>query len=195
MSGQSGAGSCNLSTFTTIATLNSNRTLELSAASGVAMTAAGACTFNITTVTNPNSANHSFYARVYTFDTTAHASSYSPGVLTNVIDDGGFAMSTASQITITATVQETLTFCVSGALPGAGCSGLSAPALVIGHGSPSVITASAVDQTPAYTQTTTNANGGVVVRMKATNPVPTAASARVVEQPATYPVLVTVQPH
>ncbi len=48
-------------------------------------------------------------------------------------------------------------------------TGLSAPALVIGHGSPSVITAAAVDQTPAYAQTTTNANGGVVVRMKATN--------------------------
>ncbi len=32
VSGQSGAGSCNLSTFTTIATLNTNRTLELSAA-------------------------------------------------------------------------------------------------------------------------------------------------------------------
>jgi hypothetical protein len=133
------------------------------------MTATGACTFNITTVTNPNSANHSFYARVYTFDTTAHASSYSPGVLTNVIDDGGFALSTASQITISATVQETLTFCVSGAAPGSACTGLSAPALVIGHGNPSIITASAVDQTPAYAQTSTNANGGVVVRMKASN--------------------------
>lgn len=169
ISGQSGAGSCNLSTFTTAATLNSNRTLELSAASGVAMTAAGACTFNITTVTNPNSANHSFYARIYTFDTTAHASSYSPGILTNVIDDGGFALSTAAQITVSATVQETLTFCVSGAAPGAGCSGLSAPAVTIGHGSPLVITAAAVDESPAYTQVTTNANSGVIVRMKATN--------------------------
>jgi hypothetical protein len=169
VSGQSGAGSCNLSTFTTAAELNTNRTLELSAGSAVAMTAGGACTFNITTVTNPNTANHSFYARVYTFDTTAHATSYSPGVLTNVIDDGGFALSTASQITISATVQETLTFCVSGASPGAGCSGLSAPAVTIGHGSPLVITASAVDESPAYTQVTTNANSGVVVNMKATN--------------------------
>ena len=170
VSGQSGAGSCNLSTFTTIATANSNRTLILTAGSAVSMTAGGACTFNITTVTNPNTANHSFYARVYTYDTAAHAALYAiGGTNAGVVDNGGFALSTGSQIIISATVQETLTFCVSGASPGAGCSGLSAPAVTIGHGSPLVITASAVDESPAYTQVTTNANSGVVVNMKATN--------------------------
>ena len=169
VSGQSGAGSCNLSTFTTASTLNSNRTLELSAGAAVSMTSGGACTFNITTVTNPNSANHSFYARVYTYTLTTNANSYSPGVLTNVTDDGGFALSTASQITISATVQETMTFCVSLAAPGNGCTGLTTPAIVIGHGSPPVITSSQVDATPAYAQVTTNASAGFSVRMKASN--------------------------
>jgi hypothetical protein len=163
-------GSCVLTAFTTVTTANSNRTLEFyDNAGAVAETSGGVCTFNVTTVTNPSTANHSFYARVYTMDTTTHTTGYAAGTATGSVDSGGFALSTASQITISATVQETLTFCVSGALPGAGCSGTSTPALTIGHGAPPVITASAVDQAPAYAQTTTNANGGIAVDMKASN--------------------------
>jgi hypothetical protein len=164
------SGSCVLTAFTSVTTANSNRTLEFyDNTAPVSETSGGVCTFNVTTVTNPSTTNHTFYARVYMMDTKADTTGYAAGTAAGAVDAGGFALSTASQITISATVQEQLTFCVSGASPGGGCSGTTTPNLTIGHGSPPVITASAVDETPAYAQTTTNANGGVIVRMKASN--------------------------
>ncbi|MFA5172715.1 MAG: hypothetical protein WC426_14225, partial [Sulfuriferula sp.] len=75
-------------------------------------------TLSITGITNPTNVgtgvnNGTFYARVLSYDTAAHAKAYltaTPG--TGVIDSGGFAMSTASKLTVTAKVQEKLTFCV-----------------------------------------------------------------------------------
>lgn len=72
-------------------------------------------------VTNPNGGtigvapenNITFYARIMTFDTAAHAEAYTAtGANTGNIDAGGIALSTANQLTITAKVQERLTFCV-----------------------------------------------------------------------------------
>lgn len=133
--------------------------------------------FQITGVHNPSTTG-SFYARIYTFDTSADttggytcATGTTRGVTsstTGVMDYGGVALSTVTQISITATVQETLTFCVSGGVIGSGCSGTTTPSLTIGTGTPAVLT-TAGQASRAYTQLTTNANGGVVVRMKATN--------------------------
>jgi len=102
--------SANISTYTTVATLNSNRTLELSGTAGAVSTA---ITFNITTVTNPATTNTTFYGRILTFDTTTHANSYTPtGANTGLVDAGGIALSTAANIVITSKVQEQLSFCV-----------------------------------------------------------------------------------
>ncbi|HET7827667.1 MAG TPA: hypothetical protein VFK97_02260 [Candidatus Saccharimonadales bacterium] len=75
-------------------------------------------TFNITSVTN-SSTNGSFYARIVTFDTSAHTTSeYTctgatrPSSYADGIDYGGVALSTAQNIAITAKVFETLSFCV-----------------------------------------------------------------------------------
>lgn len=77
-------------------------------------------------VTNPSTTNKTFFARVLTFATQVGAEEYestdiddannNSGVLGNgphvIHDAGGFAMSTAAQITITSKVPEKLTFCV-----------------------------------------------------------------------------------
>ncbi len=173
VSGQSTTAGCNISTFTvTTGTAADANTLELSAASAINVTTTPcAVSFNITTVTNPNSANHPFYARIYTYDTKAHADSYVPGGSTGIVDDGGVALSTAALISVTATVQEQMTFCVTISVITGTCGGaLAAPSITIGHGSPVVLTSSQVDiaDNSVKTQITTNA-GAWAVRMKAGN--------------------------
>jgi hypothetical protein len=115
-----------------------------------------------------------FYARIYSYvaQTNDYTSAAVPGT---VADFGGIALSTASQISITAKVQETLTFCVSGtpqtAANTTAClvGDITAPTLTIGHGSPATIDSSAVDVASAYTQVSTNASGGISMRMKSGN--------------------------
>ena len=174
VSGQSTTAGCNISTFTvTTGTAAGAHTLELSAASAINVTTTPcAISFSVTNVTNPNSANHSFYARIYTYDTKAHADSYTAGGSTGVVDSGGIALSTSALITVTATVQETMTFCVTTSSITGTCGGaLAAPAITLGHavGSSTVLTATQVDIAGVNTQISTNANGGWVVRMKAGN--------------------------
>lgn len=133
--------------------------------------------FQITGVTN-TSTTGTFYARIYTFDTSAHTTAgYTCGTATTrgatsstagILDYGGIALSTVTQISISATVQETLTFCVSKNTITGTCSGLVTPTLTIGSGTPAVLSTTG-DATPAYTQLSTNANGGVAVRMKSVN--------------------------
>jgi hypothetical protein len=105
---------------------NAGRTLALTKAGGEALTTVATPTygFDLTTVTNPDLGNHTFYARVllYANDTGADspgssgvAGSYlfngtpTPGTY---LDAGGAALSTANQLQITSKVQERLTFCL-----------------------------------------------------------------------------------
>ncbi|HVU59446.1 MAG TPA: hypothetical protein VHC98_01255 [Candidatus Saccharimonadales bacterium] len=175
VTGQSTTAGCNISTFTvTTGTAAGAHTLELSAASAINVTTTPcAVSFSVTNVTNPNvAANHSFYARMYTYDTKAHADSYTAGGSTGVVDSGGVALSTAALINVTATVEETMTFCVTTATITGTCGGsLTAPSITLGHtvGSATVLTATQVDIAGVNTQLSTNANGGWVVRMKAGN--------------------------
>lgn len=150
-----------------------SQVLELSASTGT-LTAATPANFTITTVTNPSTSNHSFYARIVTFDTAAHMSNYTVSTTTRAssfsgeVDYGGIALSTASLISITATVQETLTFCVSGTdLTASTCSSATAPTITIGNGTPPTLETASVDTANAYTQISTNASSGATVRMKA----------------------------
>ncbi len=64
-------------------------------------------------VINPTNANTSFYARIITYNTVVNAGAYtSTNLGVGNIDDGGIALSTANELTITARVQEVLEFCV-----------------------------------------------------------------------------------
>jgi len=171
VSNQSSTAGCNISTFTTVAALSTNNTaVEISNATPVNFTTSN-CTisFDITTVTNPTNVA-TFYARIYTFASQANANAYTvAGGGGTYVDYGGIALSTVSQINITATVQETLTFCVNASSIGNGCTSLTTPvSITIGSGSPAVLHTTG-DATQAFTQLSTNASGGATVRMKATN--------------------------
>jgi hypothetical protein len=74
-------------------------------------------TLSITAMINPSNvgAAGTFYARVASYDTSAKAIGYrtaNPSFVGAPIDTGGFALSTANKLTMTAKVQEKLTFCV-----------------------------------------------------------------------------------
>ncbi len=153
----------------TAGTLNSNRTLTLTDATGITASST-TVTFDITTVTNP-SANGTFYARIYTYDLVAGATSYTvadPDAGDPNIDFGGIAMSTASQLTVTAKVQERLTFCVY--TSGANCAGGSGSSISIGGSSNNDV----LDDTQDYVDKnakfgiSTNATSNAIVRMKGT---------------------------
>jgi len=111
-------------------------------------------------VTNP-SATGSFYARIITFSTQANAQAYSDAsatVPTGAVDYGGVALSTAAVITVTALVQETLNFVVTGT------------SVTMGTGTPQVI-----DDTQEWISTAvnmdldTNATTGLNIRLYGTH--------------------------
>ena len=123
-------------------------------------------TLSITGITNPSNVGSSgtFYARVASYDTAAKAQGYTtsnPSAVGAPVDTGGFALSTAARLTVTAKVQEKLTFCV---YTGANCA---AGGTAVTLGSSGVL-----DETQAYNNADakfdvyTNAQSGVVVRAK-----------------------------
>ncbi|HKU18709.1 MAG TPA: hypothetical protein VJP80_05545 [Candidatus Saccharimonadales bacterium] len=146
------------------ASSNSNRTLTLTNSTGIALTGGSTTvTFTITSVTNPTTDNHSFYARIFTYTSTS--TGYTTGGSGNegsYQEYGGIALSTGKVINITAKVQETLSFCVYNTTCG------DNPSFTIGHtaGTATIIDSSAVDTATAKFSISTNANGGVAVRMK-----------------------------
>ncbi len=120
-------------------------------------------------------ANKGFYARIITFDTAANAGASAVGMRgTGAVDDGGVAMAITSPIEVSATVMETMTFCVSGAdtsLTGhedCKLASATAPTVKLGAtlGALSVLDSSAVYTGTVYTQLSTNASTGAVVNMK-----------------------------
>ncbi len=115
---------------------------------------------------NPSATNTTYYARIVTYTSTAGATGYTS---TNVdagathTDDGGVAISTANTITITAKVQETLTFCV---YTGANCAA-GGSAVVLGDANGVLAnTALVYTDNSSKFDLATNASAGAVVRMK-----------------------------
>lgn len=156
-------------TQTTGWTIASSSANQVTISSATAYSA-GAVTYSLGAVTNPT-ATGTFYARIYTYTTQAndYTTAESPGT---VADFGGIAMSTANLISITAKVQETLTFCVSGTAlqpTDATCASATTPTLTLGHGTPAILDQTAIDAASAYTQVSTNASGGVSMRLKSGN--------------------------
>ena len=139
---------------------------------------AGSNDITISGITNPSSVG-TFYARILLF-TNANIGTYtsaaSPGTYA---DYGGIALSTTNAITITAKVQETLSFCVTSAAHNTwtttnDCSdsvvASNLPALTIGHGSPNkLLDSTAVDTGFVYTQLSTNAINGAIIRLRGGN--------------------------
>jgi len=170
------------------ATVSTSR-IKLAKGSG-SSAAAGIHTFELTGIKNPTSVK-SYYGRIYTYANTSwgtySAADTDPSALPtpttgpgNFLDYGGIALSTNNIITITARVQEQLTFCVSGAdpatwaTPAPDCSSseatAAAPALTLGHGTPTAtLTSDKIDHGEVYTQLSTNATHGAVVAMRNSN--------------------------
>ena len=161
---------------------------------------AGSQVFDLTGLTNPNGTDCpspetacTFYARMYTFTNNSFGTYSSPTSAGNFVDYGGIALSTTAAITITARVQEQLTFCVTKSNPSTwtthDCSDSSIsasgnlPAVTIGHGSPTpVIDSNSIDTSNGpypngtggtvqpgggdlFTQLSTNATHGAVVNL------------------------------
>jgi hypothetical protein len=153
---------------------NTGRTFKMTNATGVAVTTGNIYNFTITGVTNPTTYVGTFYARIITYNSdTGDIATYAPGTegSTSAKDYGGIALSTTQAISITAKIQEKLQFCVSGTdFTGVTCAGATTPALIIGQGTPvATLSPSRTDTTPAYTQVSTNATNGFIVRMKNSN--------------------------
>ena len=134
--------------------------------------------FTINNVTNPSTLG-GFYARILTFDTSAHTTAqYTASGTTrassfaNMLDYGGIALSIVNVLTLNAKVFETLSFCV---YAGASC-GSTPPVLTLGAPGTGALDTSntyATQDTPgssngAYFDLATNAAGGVNVVMTGT---------------------------
>lgn len=162
----------------TATSINSGQTLELSNSTGVAVTSGTAYTFAISGITNPSDLGI-FYGRLMTYTSTV--GTYTHGSPGSYQDYGGFALSTANTVQVTAKVQETITFCVLGGVPNpspppdhtapTSCTdaGATAPAILLGHGTNDTLDGTAVDTNQVYTFISTNALHGVNVRMHNSN--------------------------
>ena len=112
LSGQSGITDWVLNAATTTNKVVLNRPSATSINSGVTISLNLGSTGGTDGITNPSAANTTYYARILTYSTTAGATGYTSTVPGTYVDAGGVALSTANSITITAKVQERLTFCV-----------------------------------------------------------------------------------
>jgi hypothetical protein len=147
------------------AAIDTNKGIALSKAGGNAGTIAIGDTQTITVdgILNPNAIG-TFYARIYTYASTAAATGFlaasGPGAY---LDFGGAAMSIANEITVTAKVQETLTFCV---MVTGTCGSPVGAAVALG------VSGVLISTTAGYTGTSLlglahNAVNGVTIRAKA----------------------------
>lgn len=134
------------------------------------LTMAAGTPYNITVsgMTNPSTANATFYARIYTY-TTGGASTYTEASTTgnaptgvgSPVDTAGVALSTASTIAITAQVMEALSFCVY--LGTATCG--TAPTFFLGHSTNNVLDTSVTDTKTVKFDLSTNAVNGAVINL------------------------------
>jgi hypothetical protein len=133
----------------------------------VPLVAGVAKTVDVTGIHNPTAAG-TFYGRIVTYDTEAHADDYVSATPGTHVDDGGVALSIKDKISVSAAVLENMTFCVSAADPTSNCGGVTAPVLKLGEGTGDVLALSsaAVSTGNIYTQLSTNAAGGAIVRLK-----------------------------
>jgi hypothetical protein len=131
-------------------------------------------TFTFTGITNPSGAAGTFWARIYTYSNATYGTYNNPDTTVSggpgaYLDYGGFALSTTTLINITATVMETLTFCTAKTTPADSCATTDAPNLILGQGTPAVLSTTTPSTDTAYFQISTNALHGAIVNMKSHN--------------------------
>lgn len=170
-------GASNIATWTA-GTLNSGRTLTLTDATGLATTAGSTVTIVISSVTNPSDIDTvnpgsqvgTYYGRIITFNDNTQVASYDAtnGTATaGYVDYGGIALSTTNSITVSAKVQEQLTFCVY--TTGTNCSDGTGTAIDIPDAD-TPLSSTAVSTATANFGVASNALGGVIVKMRGFNP-------------------------
>jgi hypothetical protein len=121
-------------------------------------------------VVNPT-VTGSVYARIATYVDAETANGYTsadPDVDGDHIDDGGLAFAITDAVAVSGLVQESMTFCVSAAEITANCTGVTAPTLALGEtvGSTKALAPGIISTGNLYTQISTNASQGAVVRLK-----------------------------
>ena len=120
-----------------------------------------------TSITNPSTTNTTFYARILTYATTAAAQGYTSISVGAPVDAGGVALSTTAQVTITAKVQERLTFCVyTSAVNYANCTAVSGTTVALGDANGVLIDTGAFVDIKSKYNVSTNASNGVTIRAK-----------------------------
>lgn len=128
-------------------------------------------TFEITNVYNPEDAG-TIYARILTYNSDTNADAYVADALVdaNIVDTGSAAIAITPTIGVSAAVLEALQFCVSGDEIDADCDvdGNPEPTLELGEdvGGVVALQAGTVSTGTIYTQISTNAVNGAIVRLK-----------------------------
>ncbi len=108
-------------------------------------------------ITNPSATNTTFYLRMTT---------YSDSAWTTAVDTGTIAVSTANQITVTASVDESLTFCTgTSGITNTSCAGATGSSVALG-----TITPSTSGTGTSQIGVTTNASSGYVITYNGTLP-------------------------
>ena len=126
-----------------------NNTASLSSANPIVVT------FN--TVTNPNTTNATFYVRINTF---------TGNTFTTGLDAGVVAASTSQQISFSASVDESLTFCTgTSGITSTSCAGATGSSVPFG-----TLSASSVRSGTSQIGAGTNAGGGYIITVHGTTP-------------------------
>lgn len=134
-----------------------------------ALTQGSETTVELEGIVNPSAAG-TVYARIATFATEAAADDYVSATPGAVIDSGSVALAFTPTISVSGQVLESLTFCVSGAPIDANCTvdPLAPPVLRLGVQTGDVIALdpNALSEGSLYTQISTNAVNGAIVRLQ-----------------------------
>jgi hypothetical protein len=162
---------------------NAGRTITLTNATGSTMTVSKWFVITINSITNPTDTDTNtagtqtgtFYGRILTYANNSGANSpatYSAGSEGTYIDGGGIAMSLTSLLTITAKVQEQLTFCIYTSSPGSNFCGTGTGSSINVPTTATTPLSSSTVQTDSSAKfaISTNALNGAVVRMKGYDP-------------------------
>lgn len=120
-----------------------------------AQAVSGPVVVNFSNVTNPNTTNGTFYVRVLTFSGDDY---------TSQVDNGVVAASTSQQLNLSATVDETLTFCTAtSGISTSSCSGATGSAVSFG-----TLSASSTNSSISQFGVGTNAVSGYAVTVNGT---------------------------
>ena len=136
-------------------------TAEFTDSSGCAQSATADTITLPSDVTNPNyscttASACEFYARILTYSAPV---TYTTGDQTSILDEGGVAMSLSTEFTVSATVEESINFCVYADTYA--CGGTTN--ITIGSGTPPVLSDTTAYYSPEDFDLVTNASKGAIV--------------------------------